>query len=260
MEANVKIRCFCAKVLVAALLATTSVSFAQETKKAEEKTPAEDSRNWPVKIFQVKYANVNQLARVFNAFGAIINADPGLNVISVRAPKEVLAAIEESIQRLDVPPAASRNIDLTAYLLIGSMREAPTDNPPSELDPVVKQLKAVFNYKGFRLLDTLVMRVREQTGGNVHGSVASPVNDVRQPIPYDFHINSVSISSEGAARVVRINNLNFTLHVPHPSGHFEVGVQTDIDVREGQKAVVGKANIDNADNALILVLTAKVIE
>jgi hypothetical protein len=59
---------------------------------------------------------------------------------------------------------------------------------------------------------------------------------------------------------VRINNLSFTLHVPHPSGHFEVGVHTDIDVREGQKVVVGKANIDNADNALILVLTAKVIE
>jgi hypothetical protein len=259
MEANVKN--FCANLLVAAILATAPMSLAQETKKAEEKAPTEDSRNWPVKIFQVKYANVNQLARVFNAFGAIINADPGLNVISVRAPKEVLAAIEESIQRLDVPPSASRNIDLTAYLLIGSMREAATDNPPSELDSVVKQLKTVFNYKGFHLLDTLVMRVREQTGGDVYGSVASPVNDVRQPIPYDFHINSVSISAEGAVRVLRINHLNFTMHVPHQSGSpFLVGVQTDIDVREGQKVVVGKANINNADNALILVLTAKVIE
>jgi hypothetical protein len=201
MEANVKIRRFCAKVLVAALLATTSVSFAQETKKAEEKTPAEDSRNWPVKIFQVKYANVNQLARVFNAFGAIINADSGLNVISVRAPKEVLAAIEESIQRLDVPPAASKNIDLTAYLLIGSTREPATDNPPAELDPVVKQLKAVFNYKGFRLLDTLVMRVREQTGGDVHGSVASPVNDVRHR--YRMTFTSIPLALVRKARLER---------------------------------------------------------
>lgn len=40
----------------------------------------------------------------------------------------------------------------------------------------------------------------------------------------------------------------------------EVHISTSIDIREGQKVVVGKANIDNADNALILVLTAKVIE
>ena len=38
------------------------------------------------------------------------------------------------------------------------------------------------------------------------------------------------------------------------------GITTDIDVREGQKVVVGKANIDNSDNALILILTAKVVD
>ena len=37
-------------------------------------------------------------------------------------------------------------------------------------------------------------------------------------------------------------------------------INTSIDVREGQKVVVGKANIDNADSALILILTAKVVE
>jgi hypothetical protein len=36
-------------------------------------------------------------------------------------------------------------------------------------------------------------------------------------------------------------------------------IRTDIDVREGQKVVVGKANIGPEKGALILVVTAKVL-
>jgi hypothetical protein len=42
--------------------------------------------------------------------------------------------------------------------------------------------------------------------------------------------------------------------------HGEAQISTSVDVGEGQKVVVGKANMDSADNALILVLTAQVIE
>jgi len=37
---------------------------------------------------------------------------------------------------------------------------------------------------------------------------------------------------------------------------WEAQISTSVDVREGQRVVVGKANMDSADNALILVLTA----
>jgi hypothetical protein len=37
-------------------------------------------------------------------------------------------------------------------------------------------------------------------------------------------------------------------------------INTDVDVREGQKVVVGKANMDGSDRASIIVLTAKVVE
>ena len=39
----------------------------------------------------------------------------------------------------------------------------------------------------------------------------------------------------------------------------ESGVNTDVDVREGQKVVVGKSNF-GAEDAFILVVTAKVVE
>ena len=42
--------------------------------------------------------------------------------------------------------------------------------------------------------------------------------------------------------------------------NYDAGFGTDVDVREGQKVVVGKAAIGGTSNALILVITAKVLE
>ena len=40
----------------------------------------------------------------------------------------------------------------------------------------------------------------------------------------------------------------------------DAGFGTDVDVREGQKVVVGKAAVGGTNSALILVITAKVLE
>ena len=42
--------------------------------------------------------------------------------------------------------------------------------------------------------------------------------------------------------------------------YVETGINTDVDIREGQRVVVGKANMDGTDRASIVVLTAKVVE
>jgi hypothetical protein len=120
----------------------------------------------------------------------------------------------------------------------------------------------VFNYQGFRLLGTLSWRGRDGTGGSVSGLLPSVSSDSAQLTSYTFRTNSVGIASEGRERTIRINDLTlqleFTVKGSNVSQH--AVISTSIDAREGQKVVVGKANIDNADSALILILTAKVIE
>jgi hypothetical protein len=263
MEAKVKTLRLCLGLLVVWLFGTAPISRAQEAPKAEEKaqTAPEDTRNWPVKMFQVKHANVHQLANVFKAFGAIINADDELKVISVRAPKEVVAAIEEAIQRLDVPQPPAKNIQLDAYLLIASV-QGSSGNVPADLQPVVKQLKNIFNYQDFRLLGTLSMRVRDAENGTVSGLLPSVSANVTEPTSYRFHMNKAAITSEGKERSVRINGLELRMGYALKGlpPHGEAQISTSVDVREGQRVVVGKANMDSADNALILVLTAQVVE
>jgi hypothetical protein len=75
-------------------------------------------------------------------------------------------------------------------------------------------------------------------------------------------------------RQIRLDDLDLGVDVPHamnvfggapqdgnnPFEYKRVGLKTDIDVREGQKVVVGKATLDATGQALVLVVTAKVIE
>lgn len=256
MEAEMKLRHLCAAFLFLPLLGLSPISKAQEkpATKAEQKESGE--AGWPVRVFQVKYADVNRLANVFSAFGVQVHRDENLKILSVRAPREILDAIDEALKRLDIPSPPDRNIDLTVYLLIGSLQGTPSDALPKDLEPVIKQLKTVFNYQGFRLLDTLLMRDREGEGGGVNGAVVLGVRDTPAN-PYSFRIGSATITSDGKERLIRINRLQFSLST---GGTSQVGVDTGIDIREGQKVVVGKANFGNSDNALILVLTAKLVE
>jgi len=257
----VKVRYWCVTLLAALLMACASVARAQDDKKAEEKPQPGTEAGWPVKLFQVKYADVYHLANLFRAFGATVQPEGDMKALSVRAPKEVLTAIEESIQRLDVPQPPAKNIQLDAYLLIAAA-QGSSANVPADLQPVVKQLKSIFNYQDFRSLGTLSMRVRDAANGTVSGLLPPVSVDSGEPTSYRFHMDRTAITSEGKEQAVRINGLDLRMGygLKGPPHHGEVVINTSVDVRDGQKVVVGKANIDTADNALILVLTAKVIE
>jgi len=267
MEANVKLRVLCAYLIFGLLLMLAPLARGQDAaeKRAQEQAKAdEQARQLPVRLFQVKYANVYQLARVFNAFGAAINADGDLKVISVRAPQSVLDAIDEAIKRLDVPQPPAKNIELNAYLITATPQSSASPLP-AELEPVVKQLKSVFSYQGFKLLGTLSLRGRDGSGGSVNGVLPPITGDVQRPATYQFLVKNMAVTSDDKARVVRINDLALVLRIPVRMGqdvvnYQDVSISTSIDAHEGQKVVVGKANIDNADSALILVLTAKVID
>jgi hypothetical protein len=261
MEAKVKRRFLFGNLILLSLLATAPILRADEKKKTDEPAPAAvaETQHWPVKLFQVKYANVYQLANLFRAFGATVQPEGDLKVISVRAPKEVLAAIEESLQRLDVPQVPAKNVQLEAYLLTAS-GQGSSVNIPADLEPVIKQLKSVFNYQGFRLLGTMSLLGRDGTPGSVSG-LLPPVSDSTQPTSCTFRVRSVAITSEEKEPTIRINDLvlqlDFRDKLSMPRNAI---ISTSIDVHEGQKVVVGKANIDNADSALILILTAKVVD
>ena len=72
------------------------------------------------------------------------------------------------------------------------------------------------------------------------------------------------LGPDDKGRAIRIDNLKVGLKVPVMSGgniqYIDTGIATDVDIHEGQKVVVGKANMDGSDRASIIVLMAKVVD
>jgi hypothetical protein len=207
-----------------------------------------------LKVIQLKYASPSSIYKVVSAFQPnAMQYDDSLHVISVRGNAEMVAAIEEAVKKLDVLPA---DFELTVYLI--SSTQQTGDLLPDALAPTAKQLHGVFAYKGYQLIESFVLRGRDGQGGSADGTIKSST--------YSFRYSRATVM-EGTPKMVNLQNLNLQIRMPS-GGHNEkgqpefktTGVSTDIDIRDGQKVVVGKSDVNNGESPLILVVTAKVVE
>lgn len=245
--------------LIAAFVALAIPTRAQEKEASQKTAPEEHFRS---KVIPLKYVDPARVVKVLGPFGAAMVADDKLKVITVAGNPSAVDAVEEAIQKLDVPPPPARSVDITAYILLGTRQSMESTNLPKELDEVVNQLKRVLSYQGFRLLDSAIIRTVDGEPALVSGS------GLAQGEKADFHFRfaHAHIIPEGKMATIRINDLDFVMQrsvetkqeVPQqPRG--SATIHTDIDLPEGLKVVVGKTSFDSPDNALVLVLTAKVV-
>lgn len=258
------------------LVSTDSRATAQE--KAESKRPdapkkaeqaQEDRRDWTTKIFQLKHIDPVALRNVLSTFRGAAVPDRDLKVLSWTGPKELAPAVEEAVRRLDVPPPAVPNVELTFYLLAGSRKGTGGEPLPDDLEGVAKQLKGIFRLSQVSLLETTFIRARDGSSGKTEGVIRSG-QDGDAPTTYTLSFYPASISRDERGAIVRLSHLGVLLRVPvtttlldssHKAVQYhDASLNTDIELREGQKVVVGKATVDGSADTLFLVATAKVVD
>jgi len=226
--------------------------------QAEERARQEvEQRDWETKLFQIKYVDPGELRAALSMFRSSISYSGGaLRVLSVRAPKEIMPAIDDAIKRLDVP-MPRKDAELTIYVLLASEQPSAVQLPAT-LQPVVNQLKNVLSYKGYQLVDTLIARGRE-TNTNVALVGALPIEHAPFPgnVTYRFGARFRVLNPDGKDAVLRLENMQFLLNVPvDTAGHTtDLQIITDVEIPRGQQVVVGKATYN--DRAFILVMNAK---
>ena len=247
------------RVLLMCLLAAVPLA-AQEEKKDEPRPTVKENPNPVVqKLYILKYAEPRALSDLLNVFNVGIRVNGELHALAVSAPKAMIPAIDEAIAKLDVPTATPRNIELTCYLVVGGDGEAGTI--PKELEGVVAQLKNTFPFKNYRLMDVLNLRVRggQRVSTSSSGGVI-PIKADQIPIVTSLAISSASVASDGTT--IRIDGLRTSSKIPVPNGTGfswqDIGVSTDVDIKEGQKVVIGRLSISH-DQAMFLVMMGKVV-
>jgi hypothetical protein len=246
------------RILLAFILLALPMA-AQEQKQEQKKE--ERAENRPVqKLFVLKYADPSQIARLMQVFGGSLTPNSEMHALAVLANPETMKAIEEAIQRLDVPTAVPKDIELTFYLLVGGEAENPIAGAvPKDLDSVVAQLKNAFAFKSYHLLDTLTLRTRAgQRASTTSSGGAMQMSSVSYPVTTSINLNAATVGPDGTT--IRIDGMRAVIQVPLMSGGGGINfkdlvLSTDLDIKEGQKVVVGRIGISH-NQALFLVLTA----
>ena len=183
------------------------------------------------------------------------------NTIIVNGFPDAVTAAEQLIKNLTSSAPRERNIEITGYIVLATTQAADgSGSMPADLDPVLKQFRSLLNYKGFRVLDTVILRGRENSGMGSSGFLAVPG---AAGATADFRVQRPSVTDD----VVHLKDLNLNVHIPttrmNEKGiviNNEVRISTDADVKAGQKVAIGKASVDGNGGALILVVSAKVVD
>jgi hypothetical protein len=150
------------------------------------------------------------------------------------------------------------NVEFTVYLLSGSA-QGTSDDVPRDLGPTVTQLHSVFAYKSYKLSESFILR-----GGAGMASTEGVLPGIG--LRYRFGYFRLRLSGD-APRAVQLESLY--LELTKPAIGLKDGKQlyetvakisTNLDMRDGQKIVVGKSSLNIGGDALILVIVPKVVE
>lgn len=165
------------------------------------------------------------------------------------------------------------NLDTQLYLLVATNQDVIDIKLPLALDSVVKQLRTSLPYKNYRLMTTLVNRVKNEgrlTLKWIGGPLIAASTAASTPSFNEFRVNSVKlVTDDGGRQMVRMDGFAFGARIPIQTGmvassgaapiiNYEpTGLNTDISMREGEAVVVGTLNVGPSGDAIILVVSAK---
>ena len=250
---------------IAVTMVVAAASLGQATTSTQQPTDNYvTEKSFKNKVFEVKYRDPNSLANVLTRLtsgfkGAGITPNSEFKTLTVRDFPENIATIEEALKRLDTPGAPHPNIELHMHVLLASNVGGAGLEVPAELKDVLAELRGTLNYKNYELAASVVQRLTETSSvltGNGTAEVSSGNSGAANlSMPYEYYIRSVSlIPNPGGTQSLQIADFAFT----SSTGNDRARIQTALNLRDGEKVVVGTATIRN--RALIVVLTAKLLK
>ncbi len=239
-----------ATILTICVLALGGLAWADEGAEPEDRWGDCDAPRTVIK--KLRYMNPEVVPSVLSAINKLsVRVAPESRAVVITAcPGRIDLAIE-ILHNLDEPPAPASMVEVVMYIL-AARDEAGKGDTPANLQPVVEQLEGLFDYRHFALLDTLFLRTVDQGSAAVSGSLEGAVDLPGNAAEYRLGFNRAEVFERDTGHSVRLTGLEFV-------AGGSAAIRTDVEVKEGQKAVVGKARPNKRDEAWILVLEVKVL-
>lgn len=268
------------------LLGSGTLSFAQDDQKAaaekrrehdaqarKEEAEAQaqreraiaEEKNATVVLVHLKYADPEIVTRLLGQTGVNLRNDRTLHLMVISGEQDRVTLAQKIIQDIDVPgsagvmlpgaPATQRDLEFTVYLLAGLNKGEESNGTPKALEGTVSQLRAIFPFASYRLLDTAVLRVNGGSNGEV-GGILPPLAEGGDALNYQIDTQVRGIVPKEHESQISVPQFRFSLRLPKGG---DVSVKTALEMREGEQVVVGKAGM-GAAGTLFVVVSARVLQ
>jgi hypothetical protein len=169
------------------------------------------------------------------------------------------------------------NFEVQLHTLITAEGAEGAAKVPQALDAVVRELKAMLPPSEYRLATTFVGRVTNNGSLEMRSVAASPfgpqLGGAAPPTFFQFTIGRLLLADDASGeKFVRVQPFRFGLRVPiqvtsapadkgavvYPAVQYEdVGLTTQVSVREGEPTLVGTLNSSRPGQLFVLVLTVR---
>jgi hypothetical protein len=223
---------------------------------AQESQDAKALRKEVVRLKYVRAEAVRPLLYTFLGRGGQIQSNSNIpDVITISDTPENVEKILAAIREIDVKPA---DILFTVQLVLGSETDDTTDSELAR-DPIIRELRGLLRYRGYTLLDATLLRgVDEAPSEVVMGRKADfelylrpvvakekPQDSIRIELRLRQNTTEVVKNAEGK-EVTRTNNKDL--------------IRSNLNIKSGDRTVVGVSKLDGGDKGLILIISGKVVE
>jgi hypothetical protein len=173
-----------------------------------------------------------------------MDANRELKLLTARGSTTFLKEVEDTIKRLDVPPPAPANTQITVYLLAVPAQAPAATALPAELNSLAKELP-------LKLADMQMLRVRAGQAGETTSAAGASSTGVTLS---RIRVDSASVNPGAKGDIVSLNGLRIWLNIPPPpdappvrtsvSAKNDPDVTADIDLAPNESVVVAKIGVE----------------
>jgi len=235
--------------------------------------PAQDKpQEWPIsptlrhEVIKLRFVKAKEIQPLLYGFaspyGKIFWTENLPHVLTLNDLPSHVDKMLTAIKEIDIKPS---DLLFTAQLILASESEEKTDSE-LQADPLIKELRRLLRYKSFTLMDSALIRaVDEESSTMIIGDAAQ--------FKLEIQGNATSVKGQALAviqtdiRLLQIKEkvtpLVTAKDVSPPVVWGSISrelLRSHLNLKSGERAVVGVSRLDGGEKGLILIVSGKVID
>ncbi len=248
-----------AVIALAFTMALVGPALAEDPAAAPAQAQNVEAKTLRKEIVKLKYVRAQDIQNLLYAYVSReghIQHNPNMpSILSVSDTPENVERILAAIREIDVKPA---DVLYTVQLVLGSETDATTD-PGLRNDPIVKELGGFLRYKGYTLLDATLVRTVNRDNAEVNfGPKAEFELALRPEVAGDGKAPVIKTQVRLRQIARRAISASETMKPTDPV--VVTLIESTLNVKSGDRTVVGVSKLDGGDKGLILIISAKIVE